>query len=164
MTLRVQIGWRLRKRWRAVTLLRRVAIHTALAEGFSTGVLSVTVVGSRAMTTLHRRYLGGNEPTDVLAFDLGCNRRKGLLDAEIVLCADLARTRGAACASRPATRNRQSAIARAVRAELALYLVHGLLHMAGYDDDTPTAARRMHAREDELLSELGLGPVFHAGM
>lgn len=45
-------------------------------------------------------------------------------------------------------------------AELSLYVAHGTLHLAGYDDRTPREFARMHRREDELLDELGIGRVF----
>jgi probable rRNA maturation factor len=152
-SLVTQVAWQPRNSWRAVALLHRVAVHTLRAEGFKEGRLSVAVVGATAMATLHRRFLGLPGPTDVLSFDLDTDRRRGHVDGEIVVCADVARRRAAA-------RNRSL---QAARAELALYLVHGILHLAGYDDRTPADSRRMHAREDQLLSELGLGPVFHAG-
>lgn len=152
--LRIDLAWRLRTPWRALALLRRVARHTAAAEGFRSGNLSVAVVGARAMATLHRRFMNIPGPSDVLSFDLGCDRNAGYLEAEIILCADVARQRAAA---RGGTR-------RAAREELALYLVHGLLHLAGYDDHTARDFQRMHAREDELLVELGLGAVYRAGL
>lgn len=151
--LHVAVRWRPRRRWAGLGLLERVARHVAAAEGFRRGQLSVAVVGARAMAGLHRRFLGRAVATDVLAFDLGSDRRRGWLDAEIILCADVAWRRAAA-------RGRGL---RAARAELALYLAHGLLHIAGRDDRTPRGFRQMHAREDTLLAALGLGPAFSAG-
>jgi probable rRNA maturation factor len=130
-----------------------VAEHTLRAEGFATGRLSVAVVGATAMATLHRRFLGVPGPTDVLAFDLGTDRRRRHIDGEVILCADVARKRAAG-------RGRSL---QAARAELALYLVHGILHLTGYDDRSSSGSRRMHVREDKLLFELGLGAVYHAG-
>ncbi len=43
----------------------------------------------------------------------------------------------------------------AVEGEIALYLVHGLLHLFGYNDEQKSAAKKMHQREGELLSSLG---------
>ena len=148
--LQIDIIWRLRKTWRALTLLKRVAEHTAAAEGFHYGHLSVVVAGKRMMTSLHKRFMNLDKPTDVLTFDMGCDSATGYMDAEIILCADVARQR---VGPRGSLQN--------ARAELALYLVHGLLHLSGYDDHTPAEFNRMHAREDELLVELGLGTVFH---
>ena len=142
------IAWRLRRTWHVEPLLRRVAHYVLRAEGFETGELSIVVIGARAMSALHLRYLGVCGPTDVLSFDLACDRARAHVDGEVVLCADLARRR----TSRGGL--------RAARAELALYLAHGILHLAGYDDATPEGAERMHAREDELLTALGLGAVY----
>ncbi len=152
-SLVIEIAWRPRNSWRAVPLLRRVAEHTLRAEGFTTGRLSVAVVGATAMATLHRRFLGQPGPTDVLSFNFDTDRRRGSIDGEIVVCTDVARRRAA-------VRGRSL---QAARSELALYLVHGILHLAGYDDRTPSGFLRMHAREDELLSKLGLGTVYRAG-
>lgn len=125
-------------------LLRRVARLVATAEGFRQGTLSIAVVGRAAMASLHQRHSGVAGATDVLTFDLrDDDPPRWLIDAEIVVCADVARqrvgTRG------DATR------------ELALYVAHGVLHLAGYDDHSPRDFARMHAREDELMARLGLG-------
>jgi len=146
----IDVAWAPRNSWRAVSLLRRVAEHTLSAEGFVTGHLSVAVVGATAMVTLQRRFRGLPSPTDVLAFDLGTDRRRRHVDGEVVVCSDIARRRAA-------VRGRSL---QAARAELALYVVHGILHLAGYDDHTAGGFCRMHTREDRLLSELGLGAVF----
>lgn len=150
--LLIALAWQPRASWHAAPLLRRVAAHVLAAEGFHAGHLSIAVVGARAMSSLHQRYRRQSGPTDVLAFDFGSDPAHGWIDAEVVLCADVARR---AAAPRGGT-------LQAARAELALYVVHGLLHLAGYSDDTPDAAERMHRREDELLRQAGLGPVFHA--
>lgn len=167
--LRVDVAWTLRTDWRARPLLRRVARHAARAEGFRTGHLSIAVVGACAMTTLHDRYMNIAEPTDVLTFDLDTDPARGHLEAEIVVCADVARRaarhrvkQSHRATDRPhGSRPRPTPLA-AARAELALYVVHGLLHLAGYDDHAPADFKRMHAREDELLTDLGMGPVFHS--
>lgn len=151
--LQTEVHWQPRNSWRAVRLLHRVAAHTLHAEGFTTGRLSVAVVGATAMATLHRRFLGQPGPTDALSFDLGTDRRRGYVEGEVIVCADVARRRAA----------RRSRSLQAARAELALYVVHGILHLAGYDDRAPAGFRRMHTREDQILSELGLGPVFRSG-
>jgi probable rRNA maturation factor len=118
-----------------------------VAEGFVSGQLSVAVVGDTAMSRLHRRFADTPGPTDVLAFDLGSQPARGHLDAEVILCASFA------------WRVAQGQLP-AARRELALYLVHGILHLAGYEDGTPAGFEAMHTREDQLLSQLGLGPVF----
>lgn len=157
-TLHVAVAWRLRTDWGATRLLERVAGAAARAEGLRRGQLSIAVVGARAMATLHERHLGVAGPTDVLTFDLGTDPRRGLLDGEIVVCADVARR-----TAWQRRRLRGSARQAVACAELALYVVHGVLHLAGYDDHDPRDFKRMHAREDELLTALGLGAVYGAG-
>lgn len=173
-------------------VLTRTARRVATAEGFSSGYLSIAVVNRRTIAKLHERHLGDPATTDVLTFDLGSDRRRRWLDAEVVVCADVARRAAArrqryapplptaafkalaAGVAQPAGRPRGTRLYRDARqcaaetvvltaAELALYVVHGLLHLSGYDDHDPSAARIMHAREDALLVALGLGPVYTAG-
>ncbi|MEP0847258.1 MAG: rRNA maturation RNase YbeY [Phycisphaerae bacterium] len=153
--LTIEVDWRVRGDSSVAAVLRRAARHAAASERFRSGELAIVVVGRRAMARLHERHRGQRSATDVLTFDLGTDRRRRLIEGDIVVCADVAarRARGGAGA-----RSR-----RALRAELALYVVHGVLHLAGYDDHDPAGFRRMHAREDALLAELGLGRVFAEG-
>jgi len=152
----IELTWRLRRDWQALPLLAKVAAGVARAEGFRRGNLSVAVVGARAMATLHQRFLKQAGPTDVITFDLGTDRRARVLDGEIVVCADVARRTAAAALRQHGKRCTMSA----ARAELALYVAHGVLHLAGYDDHDAGDFRRMHAREDQLLQRLGVGRVF----
>lgn len=46
-------------------------------------------------------------------------------------------------------------------AELALYVIHGLLHNLGFDDATESKAKKMHETEDDILQELGYGLVYN---
>jgi probable rRNA maturation factor len=143
--LDVTVAWNVRPLPGCAAELRRVAAFVAKAEKFRTGVLSIAVVGDRRMSRLHAEYSGIPGPTDVLTFDLGTDRRRARLDGEIVVCHAVALRRAGP---------------RRVLRELSLYVAHGVLHLAGYDDHTPRDFARMHAREDELLAKLGLGRVF----
>lgn len=118
----------------------------AALEQVTAGCLSVAIVDASQMAVLQRRYKQLEGPTDVLAFDLGGDASNSV-DAELVLCHDVA-------AEQAATRG------HAVRLELLLYAVHGLLHVRGYDDDTADGAAAMHRREDELLTAVGLEPAY----
>jgi probable rRNA maturation factor len=110
--------------------------------------LSIALVDDAAMIALHGQYLGIAETTDVLTFDLSDEGAEGV-DGEIVICVDLAAREAAL---------RQHALAD----EVLLYAVHGCLHLLGYDDLNAEDAARMHAREDELLTALGVGPVYRS--
>jgi probable rRNA maturation factor len=173
----------------AAAVLPRVAAYVARAEGFRRGHVSIAVIGEKQMARVHERHLGARGSTDVLTFDLGTDRRRRELFGEIIVCADVARRaaarqgrsrRGAgraftvpalhaqcgtavSAARRSQQREAQVECSRSSgtpTAELALYLTHGILHLAGYDDSTPRGFDRMHTREDELLTQLGIGAVF----
>lgn len=180
-SIAIDVAWRLRRNWQAEGLLRQAALEVARAEGFRGGWLSIAVVGSRAMASVHERFVNIAGATDVLTFDLGTERRAGWIEGEVIVCADVAwqvavralRDSGtgperAAAARvrpvRPATiaqsfreggRNHARILA-AARAELVLYLVHGVLHLAGYDDLAAQQAGRMYARQERLMQRLGL--------
>ncbi len=127
--------------------VRAVAEAVLAAEGLHRGHLDIAVVNGPTMRRLHAEFLDDDSLTDVLSFDLRETRQPGRIDGQIIVCAPVAR---------------QSARERGGRFtdELLLYVVHGCLHLAGYDDRTAAATAAMHAREDELLTRLGIGPVF----
>ncbi len=110
--------------------------------------ITVALVDDGVMAKLNRQFRGEAGTTDVLSFDLHDSAHgNGAIDGEIVLSIDRAigeaKRRG-----------------HALKAELALYAVHGTLHLLGYDDRRKSDATRMHAMEDEILSSIGLGQVF----
>ncbi len=152
--LRVDVRWGLRCDWRAAGLLRRAALAALRDQRVRRAELSIAVVGRRRMRRLHRQFMQADRATDVLTFDLRDSPTDARLNAEIVVCADVAlrRAGGTRCVRRHAC--------RAASIELALYVVHGVLHLCGYDDHEPAEFQRMHAREDEILRRIGLGPVF----
>ena len=113
----------------------------------SCGLINVKVLDDTAMSRLHERYKRRLGPTDVLAFDMRDDNAAGAMQADIAICFDVAR--------RQARRRGHD-----LRHELVLYALHGMLHLLGYNDHDEERAAAMHAREDELLTELGIGPVY----
>ena len=111
--------------------------------------VSVALVDDAQIAELNQSHLQHAGPTDVLAFDL--REREGEpLEGEVVLSVETAR--------REARQRGHSE-----EAELMLYAVHGTLHLAGLDDQAPKDALYMHNLEDEILTALGVGPVYGAG-
>ena len=127
----------------------RKAIRAVLRRhGVVRARISVALVNDTIMARLNRKHLEHNGATDVLSFDLhDAADEKTAIDGEIVMSVDMAvkqaRRRG-----------------HAVEAELALYAVHGTLHLLGYDDRRKADAKRMHDMEDEILSSIGFGAVY----
>ncbi len=119
--------------------LRRAALWTMRQEHCPpTGEVSIAVVDDAAITELNRRYLRRNHPPDVLAFP---QDGPGGLLGDVVISAERAAAQ--------APRYRQP-----VARELRLLVIHGVLHLLGYDDTTPAAARRMRRRQRALLRSL----------
>lgn len=87
-----------------------------------------SVVGSRTMAGIHREFLNERGATDVITFPYG----------EIFVCATVAASRA-------------PEFGHPVVLELALYCIHGLLHLAGHDDLTPSDAARMHREQERIL-------------
>ena len=111
--------------------------------------ISLAIVDDAQMAELHQQYLGKRGPTDCLSFDLRDDPDSDVVEGEIVVSSDTARREAGA-------RNVSEL------AELVLYAVHALLHLLGYEDADPQSADRMHRMENQLLTELGYGPVFGA--
>ena len=120
------------------------AVDAALAFGGRSGIdVSVVLVDDPTLADMHGRYLADPTPTDVISFDLGeeGGGPAGELYVSVERAALVARERGA-----PPER------------ELALYVVHGTLHLCGYDDHEPEDIARMRAAEAQVLSALGYPP------
>jgi len=122
------------------------AVRTILAkEGAKSATVSVAIVDNATIHRLNREYLKHDEPTDVLSFVLDENEKT--LDGEVVVSADTA----AATAAR---------FGWTADDEVLLYVVHGTLHLLGYDDRQPDALRQMRDRERHYLGTLGLSPRY----
>jgi len=102
----------------------------------------VLVVNDRRIAKLHAEWMQISEPTDVLTFDLGSDPPRRLA-GDIVVSGETARRVARELGWQP-------------RQELAYYVVHGLLHLAGYDDLTPGERRRMRKRERMVMVAVGL--------
>ena len=98
---------------------------------------------------LNKQFLDHDEPTDVLTFpytEPGARK----LEGEVVIGYGVAEANAAERG-------------HAVAVELALYAVHGCLHLCGYDDGSPEDAREMRRKEREYLAALGLPNVTDEG-
>ena len=99
------------------------------------GELTVVYVDNQTIQELNYRFLGEPYPTDVLCFNLG---KKGRFVADIVISVEQAMENAA--------RFRTS-----LSREMKLYLIHGLLHLFGYDDRRRRDRMRMHRKTLEIL-------------
>ncbi len=125
--------------------LGRVVRRALAKEGVTRAEISVLLVGDRRMARLHEEWLGIPGPTDVITFDLSAGGPRTGLQGDIAVSAETARRVAREVGWQP-------------RHEVAYYVVHGLLHLAGYDDHDPADRRAMRARERVLLRAAGLPP------
>jgi probable rRNA maturation factor len=124
--------------------MREVVRAVLEGEGVAEADVSLAFVDDATIHRLNRQYLGHDEPTDVLSFPLG--EAGGKLAGELVVGAFVAREQAAARG-------------HDVQAELTLYVIHGLLHLCGFDDHDPAGAAAMRARERHYLRRLGLPDI-----
>jgi probable rRNA maturation factor len=108
------------------------SLKTKLAE------ISLVFVSDIRMKSLNRKYRGRNRVTDVLAFDYGRligdpPKRMG----EIIICL-------------PQAKKQAKKISHSLKRELAILLIHGILHLVGYDDETKKGYNKMINKQKEL--------------
>ena len=122
------------------------------AEGLPTSSqLSVVLVGESRMTELNSEYMGKEGPTDVLSFpveDFSAGIPEGDEDAPPLLLGDII-----ICPA-VVSGNAEAAGVR-FEDEMALMVVHGLLHLLGHDHVTDGEAEAMEQREREILALVG---------
>ena len=125
----------------------RVMRAVKTAAGEDEPAISISLVSDQEIRAVNREHLGRDRPTDVVAFDYRSGDSGEGLSGEVILSAETAARVAAEKKHAPTT-------------ELILYVVHGVLHLAGYDDKDPEAARAMWARQKEIMDFLGLSGDF----
>ena len=126
--------------------LARLVRRVLAGEGVPSGSISIALVDDATIQEVNRRHLAHDWPTDVISFRFS-DAGDPFLTGELVVSAE-----------------RAAAVARQFgvdpRAELALYLVHGLLHFCGYDDLATPDVDAMRRREGEILARESLTNTF----
>jgi probable rRNA maturation factor len=144
LTVNARVGRSFVSHLRSKLRAAHAMLKPALAE------LSFGLVNDSAMSALHERFMNLSGPTDVLTFPLEFDTRNQVTSGEVVICV-------------PEARRRAKEHGVAVRDELLLYALHGMLHLCGFDDRTARGYARMHRTEDDILTRLGIGAVFNPG-
>lgn len=133
--------------------LKQLAGSVLQGEGVETAQISVALVDDPAIHDVNRTYLQHDYPTDVISF---------LLNDAPAQAGPAAPAGGAACIDGEVVISAETAARTAGELgcppmhELALYLVHGLLHLCGYDDRTDADRTRMRCREQSHLQKFGI--------
>ena len=123
--------------------LERLVKRALAAEGIEQAEIGILLVDDRRIAKLHGEWFDDPTPTDVITFDLS---------AGDVLAGDIA-------VSTETARRLARELGWTPRQEVAYYVVHGLLHLTGYDDHTASDRRAMRSRERAVMKAIGLpGP------
>ena len=120
----------------------REAVETVLSGSpYRSGTISIAVVNDPTIHRINRQYLQHDYPTDVLSFVL--EDASPYLEGELIISTDTAKSNA-------------EEYAWLAHDELVLYVIHGVLHLVGYQDKQPKEIAEMRAAEARCLQELGI--------
>ena len=139
------------------THLRRVSVHAKSIQrvtktilehaGSSNADLSLSLVGKTRMRSLNRQYRGRDYTTDVLAFSVEpIGEQKRIFLGDVVICLPIAIAQASRFNNTPDQ-------------EVLRLLIHGILHLLGYDHEhSPQEARRMQRKERKIINKFSAPP------
>lgn len=104
--------------------------------------LNLVFTDNKKIKKINKTFLGHNFATDVISFAYNNASLENNISGEIIISVEMAIKLA-------------QKLKCTIEGEIALYLVHGLLHLLGYNDKLKKDARKMHQREKELLSMYG---------
>ena len=129
---------------------QHISIHKAAVENIILNFLSAEKLPAREITiifaddnflrTLHRDYLNDNTFTDIITFNLSDDAR---VEGEIYISVERAKTHSAE-------------FGVTLSEEIARLVIHGLLHLKGYDDQEKRAQQLMRQKEDFYLGKYAI--------
>lgn len=125
--------------------LKQAAQAVLSGENVRAAKVTLAFVNNEHIHRLNKQFLDHDEPTDVLTFPYS-EKSSRLLEGEIVIGYEVAATQA-------------QERGHSLEQELMLYVIHGCLHLCGYDDRSPAAARKIRARERHYLLALGLTDI-----
>jgi probable rRNA maturation factor len=128
--VRVNTAWLRRAAQAALPICQEISDDSRFALRDFPEIV-VAVVSDPVIAQIHVDFMGIEGPTDVITFDHG----------EIVISADTAKKYAAR-------------LGHPIEQELALYTVHGLLHLNGFDDLSPAPAARMRKTQSRILRQI----------
>ncbi len=117
-------------------LVKKWLQNAALAEGKKTGEISIIFCSDTYLLQINGQYLGHNYYTDIITFDY---TEEEVINGDLFISVDTVRA------------NAQE-YGQSFEQELRRVMVHGMLHLCGYEDATPGQQKAMRAAEDKNLA------------
>lgn len=136
----IQINYQLPFRLKDVTKVKLLLRTLTTAEGFSIDNLSIVFVSDEYLYELNLKYLNHDYYTDIITFDYSTKRSKAI-NGELYISIDRAK-------------DNAKKINVTVQAEVKRLIIHGLLHLCGYEDANPQAKHAMTKKEDFYLKQM----------
>jgi len=139
--------------------LHGVAEQVLVAQGVDPEAeLGLVIVGQERVQQLNSAYLGRDEPTDVLAFSMLpqplATEEPQADSPPFVAPPDGVTHLGEVIISYPQAVIQAEEHRHSVKTEIAILIIHGVLHLLGYDHDKPQLERIMRTREEEILNSI----------
>jgi len=107
-----------------------------------TGRLGIVIVDNETIHNLNNDFLHHDYPTDVISFQVESEPENGYLEGEVIVSAEMAS-------------DRAPEFGWSVKEELILYVIHGLLHLVGFDDQTTKDCKIIREKERYYLRHAG---------
>ena len=123
--------------------IREICERILVDGGITGGKMNVVLVNSDTIRQYNRDFLQHDYPTDAICFPIDDRRSEGYLEGEVLACTEIAAERAAE-------------FGWSAEEELLLYIVHGVLHLTGFDDTTPEQRALMQEKERSYLATLGI--------
>ena len=138
-----ETNFRFRNRRKTTQWIR----ETVAAEGFQTGEIAIVFCSDACLLEVNRTWLGHDYPTDIITFD-DSDLPHGVVSGDLLIGIDTVRRNAAEYNTPPDE-------------ELLRVIIHGVLHLCGYGDKTPTEAALMRQKEDFYIA-LHISTLFSA--
>ena len=123
--------------------VRTICEHILADAAIHSGKINVVLVDSDTIHQYNRDFLQHDYPTDAISFLLEDRRNEGSLEGEVLACTEVAK-------------DRAEEFGWTAEEELLLYVVHGMLHLVGWDDSTAEQQTAMQEKERHYLATLGI--------
>ena len=131
------------------TIIARVLAAQATGPDVELGLVITTPDRIRELNRCYRRI---DYPTDVLAFAMATGEESEAESTQFVTPPDDVQHLGEVIISYPQAALQAEEQRHTIKKEIAILIIHGVLHLLGYDHEEPEQERQMSAREAEILS------------
>jgi probable rRNA maturation factor len=128
--------------------LQQAVAAAAADRGYHRGEIGIRVTNDTGIHQINRDHLGHDYPTDVISFAYHAD--KPAVEGELIVSVDTASERA-------------NEFGWPVAHELALYVVHGTLHITGMDDQDPSHRTEMRDAEQRIMMQLGIDDIVRFG-